>query len=61
MICKILDNLIPIQKKNLTSYSDLISFVKDRPGHDARYAIDSSKIKRKLGWQQFENLSLIHI
>ena len=55
MICKILDNLIPIQKKNLTSYSDLISFVKDRPGHDARYAIDSSKIKRKLGWQQFEN------
>ena len=55
MICKILDNLIPIQKKNLTSYSDLISFVKDRPGHDARYAIDSSKIKRKLGWQQYEN------
>ena len=55
MVCKILDNLIPIQKKNLTSYSDLISFVKDRPGHDVRYAIDSSKIKRKLGWQQFEN------
>ena len=32
-------------------YADLISFVTDRPGHDARYAIDASKIKRDLGWQ----------
>ena len=36
---------------------DLISFVADRPGHDARYAIDSSKIRNELGWEpslQFE-------
>ncbi|MEI7482882.1 MAG: dTDP-glucose 4,6-dehydratase [Elusimicrobiota bacterium] len=32
-------------------YSDLITFVKDRPGHDRRYAIDASKIKRELGWK----------
>ena len=31
-------------------YSDLITFVKDRPGHDFRYAIDASKIKNDLGW-----------
>jgi dTDP-glucose 4,6-dehydratase len=33
------------------SSEKLISFVKDRPGHDLRYAIDASKIKNKLGWQ----------
>jgi dTDP-glucose 4,6-dehydratase len=55
MLCKILDDLIPINKKSLNSYTDLISFVKDRPGHDLRYAIDSTKIKTKLGWQQLEN------
>ena len=47
-ICNILDNLIP---KNKSSYSELIDFVKDRPGHDYRYAINNSKIK-KLGWHQ---------
>ena len=46
-ICKILDSEIP----NNFKYSDLISFVKDRPGHDARYAIDSTKIKNELGWE----------
>ena len=55
MLCKILDDLIPIKKKSLNSYADLISFVKDRPGHDQRYAIDCSKIKTKLGWKQLEN------
>ena len=34
----------------VTYYRDLITFVKDRPGHDARYAIDASKIERELGW-----------
>ena len=34
----------------ITSYRDLITFVTDRPGHDLRYAIDASKIKRELGW-----------
>ena len=36
-------------------YSDLISFVKDRPGHDLRYAIDASKLETELGWKAKEN------
>ena len=35
-------------------YKQLITFVKDRPGHDLRYAIDSTKLKRELGWQPQE-------
>jgi dTDP-glucose 4,6-dehydratase len=34
----------------ITRYSDLITYVKDRPGHDVRYAIDATKIKNDLGW-----------
>ncbi|WP_066425884.1 dTDP-glucose 4,6-dehydratase [Anabaena sp. 4-3] len=51
-ICAILDELVP--QLNL-SYSSLITFVKDRPGHDRRYAIDCSKISQELGWQPQEN------
>ncbi|MBH8573382.1 dTDP-glucose 4,6-dehydratase [Nostocaceae cyanobacterium CENA369] len=51
-ICAILDELVP---KSDFSYSSLITFVKDRPGHDRRYAIDCSKISRDLGWQPQEN------
>lgn len=47
LICEYLDEL---QKKE-TSYKDQITFVKDRPGHDRRYAIDCSKIKTEIGWQ----------
>ena len=47
-ICKILDELKP-QTDNV-SYESLIAFVKDRPGHDLRYAIDASKIESELGW-----------
>ena len=47
-ICKILNRLIPRSKG---SYAELITFVKDRPGHDQRYAIDPSRIKNELGWQ----------
>lgn len=47
-ICKILDELKP--QLNGQSYETLITFVKDRPGHDLRYAIDASKIKKDLGW-----------
>tara|TARA_B110000008_G_scaffold191237_1_gene189984 strand:- start:363 stop:1439 length:1077 start_codon:yes stop_codon:yes gene_type:complete len=54
-ICKILDELAPIKNKNIASYQDLITFVKDRPGHDLRYAIDSKKIKNELGWEPSEN------
>jgi len=49
LICAILDELKP--KLNSKSYSDQITFVKDRPGHDKRYAIDASKLKRELGWK----------
>ncbi len=48
-ICSILDLIVPIKKNK--SYSELISFVEDRPGHDYRYAINSNKIKEKLGWE----------
>jgi dTDP-glucose 4,6-dehydratase len=37
------------------SYIEQITYVKDRPGHDLRYAIDASKIKRELGWRPAEN------
>lgn len=47
-ICKILDKLQP--QANGQSYESLITFVKDRPGHDLRYAIDATKIKNELGW-----------
>ena len=48
-ICSFLDKKIPL--KNDLKYNNSIVFVKDRPGHDFRYAIDSSKIKNKLNWQ----------
>lgn len=47
-ICQIMDEIIPNPK--IKNYSDLITFVKDRPGHDMRYAIDPEKIQKKLGW-----------
>lgn len=55
-ICDELEKIYPINKnqlnqKKLNSYKDLIKFVDDRPGHDRRYAIDSSKIKKELNWQ----------
>ena len=46
-ICETLDQLVPLS----FSYKTLIKFVEDRPGHDKRYAIDSSKIKNELNWQ----------
>jgi dTDP-glucose 4,6-dehydratase len=51
-ICGILDELMP--NSPYKPHSDLIRFVTDRPGHDARYAIDASKIQRELGWQPAE-------
>lgn len=56
-ICTILDDVAPpveipqLREQGLKSYKELIRFVTDRPGHDRRYAIDSAKIKRELGWQ----------
>lgn len=51
-ICKILDELKP--QNNHQPYEALITFVKDRPGHDLRYAIDASKIAKDLGWKPEE-------
>ncbi len=45
-VCDRLDELAPGQRP----YRELVTFVRDRPGHDRRYAIDSSKIRRELGW-----------
>ena len=53
-ICEYLDDRLP--RKN-GPYKDLITFVKDRPGHDYRYAINASKIKDRLGWRTKENFS----
>lgn len=49
-ICELLDELKPPHDLAISSYSELITFVEDRPGHDLRYAIDASKIKKELGW-----------
>ena len=51
-VCALLDELRP--KQDASSYSSQISYVKDRPGHDRRYAIDASKIERELGWKPAE-------
>ena len=55
-LCAILDELKP--KSNGKSYSDQITFVKDRPGHDRRYAIDVSKLEGELGWKPKEAFEL---
>ncbi|MBN8949043.1 MULTISPECIES: dTDP-glucose 4,6-dehydratase [unclassified Rhizobium] len=51
-ICAILDELRP--KADGSRYSDQITFVRDRPGHDRRYAIDARKLERELGWRPAE-------
>ena len=51
-VCALLDELRP--RADGTSYRTQISYVKDRPGHDRRYAIDASKIERELGWKPAE-------
>lgn len=56
-ICDIMDNLAGerLTGTEYKSYSQLISFVADRPGHDRRYAIDASKIKQQLNWRPDED------
>lgn len=49
-VCRLLDELLPSSHEHINKYEELITFVKDRPGHDLRYAIDASKIQRDLGW-----------
>jgi dTDP-glucose 4,6-dehydratase len=50
MLCALLDELAP-EKRRGGSYRELVRFVRDRPGHDLRYAIDPTKIERELGWK----------
>ncbi len=52
VLCAILDDLQP--RADGLSYASQITFVKDRPGHDRRYAIDAGKIERELGWKPAE-------
>lgn len=49
-ICALLEEFVPEKPQGLTHYTDLITYVTDRPGHDVRYAIDASKIARELNW-----------
>jgi dTDP-glucose 4,6-dehydratase len=50
-VCAIMDEIRPGTER----HSDLISYVADRPGHDARYAIDATKLETELGWKALEN------
>ena len=52
-ICALLDEMLP--KSAHRPHADLITFVADRPGHDQRYAIDSTKLRDELGWAPQEN------
>lgn len=55
-VCRILDELRPLTGADgLSHYEELITYVKDRPGHDLRYAIDPSKLMNQLGWRPEEN------
>ncbi|WP_322529113.1 dTDP-glucose 4,6-dehydratase [Salinicola sp. LHM] len=53
-ICALLEELAPQHPEGVTRYADLITYVKDRPGHDVRYAIDAGKVERELGWRPRE-------
>ncbi|GIU18081.1 MULTISPECIES: dTDP-glucose 4,6-dehydratase [unclassified Shewanella] len=60
-ICELLEELVPVNVDSLAAsgnalgFKSLITYVDDRPGHDVRYAIDSSKIQRELGWKPIES------
>ena len=53
-ICALLEELVPNKPAGVAKYEDLITYVKDRPGHDVRYAIDAAKIGRELCWKPQE-------
>ncbi|HFQ4863304.1 TPA: dTDP-glucose 4,6-dehydratase [Vibrio vulnificus] len=56
-ICSLLEELVPNKPQGVAQYLELITYVKDRPGHDVRYAIDASKIERELGWKPQETFT----
>ena len=49
-ICSLVEECLPNKPKHIDKYEDLICYVNDRPGHDIRYALDTSKINNELGW-----------
>ena len=53
-VCKVLDELVPNKNNNFSKYEELITFVKDRSGHDLKYAIDAKKISNELNWKPQE-------
>jgi len=53
-LCRILDELVPNQRKGINHYDELITYVADRPGHDVRYAIDATKMDNELDWRPEE-------
>ncbi|GAC1029845.1 dTDP-glucose 4,6-dehydratase [Pseudomonas sp. No.21] len=53
-ICALLEELAPAKPQGVSRFEELITHVKDRPGHDLRYAIDAGKIERELGWRPQE-------
>ncbi|MGB2538296.1 dTDP-glucose 4,6-dehydratase [Hafnia paralvei] len=53
-VCTLLEELVPSKPDGVEQYTDLITYVTDRPGHDMRYAIDAAKIERELGWRPQE-------
>ena len=57
IICKILDNLVPIKNQKIKKYEELFKNVNDRSGHDRRYAIDASKISKELNWTPKETFT----
>ena len=56
-ICELLEEMAPQKPTGVSRYADLIRFVRDRPGHDSRYAIDASKIATELGWRPRESFA----
>jgi len=56
-ICEVLEDLVPQKPTGVEKYIDLIEHVKDRPGHDQRYAINAAKIHQELGWEPIETFS----
>lgn len=56
-LCELLEELVPNHPAGVERYTDLITYVKDRPGHDIRYAIDASKIADELGWKPKETFA----
>ena len=56
-ICKEMNKILPTRNNEKNNFEKLITFTKDRPGHDLRYAIDFSKLNKELGWKPRHNFS----